>query len=59
MLKFDLSTIKSEYFIGVSEPNPGQGLDDQEAEEIAWLFGREQKSRILTLSEYNPAIEKY
>lgn len=59
MLKFDLSAIKSQFFIAASEPNPAQGLSDLEAEQIAWVFGKSQKSRIFTLSEYNPAIEKF
>ena len=51
--------MKSEYFAGVSEPNPGRGLTNLEIEEIVFEIARDARTRVICLSEYNPAIEKF
>ena len=54
----DLSSIHSLEFPGVSLPSPACGFTIKEMEEIMRLNGI-NKVKVISLGEYNPAIEKF
>ena len=54
----DLSSLHSLEFPGASLPSPACGLKINEMEEIMRLNGI-KKVKVISLSEYNPAIEKF
>ncbi len=54
----DLSSLHSLEFPGVSLPSPACGFTIKEMEEIMHLNGL-NKVKVISLSEYNPAIEKF
>jgi arginase family enzyme len=54
----DLSALHSLEFPGVSLPSPACGFTIKEMEEIMQMNGI-NKVKVITLSEYNPAIEKF
>ena len=58
LCSIDLSSLHSLEFPGVSLPSPACGFTVQEMEQMMNLIGT-NKVRIVTLSEYNPAIEKF
>ena len=59
LVSVDMSSIKSHYAAGVGLPSPAMGLSDTQICEVASKVGRDPSNRIFSLSEYNPAIEKY
>lgn len=59
VVSLDLSSVKADLLPGVSEPCPAFGLSLEEIEEIVIILGQSPKLRVLTISEYNPAIEKF
>ncbi|CDW73674.1 formimidoylglutamase [Stylonychia lemnae] len=59
IVNIDLTSIKAQNAPGVSEPCPAFGFNTQEIEDIAFNIGKQENLRIFTISEYNPAIEKF
>lgn len=56
--QIDLSSIKSVYFPGCSIPSPAFGFDPDDMAEMLAILGRDPRVRVITLTEFNPAIEK-
>ena len=56
--QIDLSSIKSLYFPGCSIPSPAFGFDPDDMAEMLGILGRDRRLRVVTLTEFNPAIEK-
>lgn len=44
---------------GVAEPNYGMGFSMAELERMSFVAGQRSATRVLAISEYNPAIEKF
>ena len=59
LVSVDLSCVKSHFAPGVGLPSPAMGLTDTQICDIAHKAGQDQSTRIFSISEYNPAIEKY
>nr|CAG4714882.1 unnamed protein product [Naegleria fowleri] len=57
-VSFDLDSISMAYVTGVSCPSP-LGLSSQNALDICFYAGSQQKVQLFDLSEYNPIIEEY
>ena len=53
----DLSCVKSDFAEGVGVPCSAMGLTNTEVCDIAYEAG--QSTRIFSISEYNPAVEKF
>jgi len=45
--------------LGVADPSPCIGLSDEELAQICYKAGASPSVRCLSVSEYNPAVEKY
>ena len=59
VVALDLSSVKSHFAPGVGSPCPSMGFTDDEISEIAFIAGQSAHQRLFTISEYNPAIEKF
>ena len=59
LVSVDLSSVKSQYAPGVGLPSPAMGFTDTQISEIAFKVGKDPCNRVFSVSEYNPAIEKY
>ena len=46
------------YFPGCSLPSPAYGFDNEDMTDMLSILGSNNKVRLLTLSELNPAVEK-
>ncbi|KAG2387053.1 hypothetical protein C9374_002088 [Naegleria lovaniensis] len=57
-VSFDLDSVSMAYVTGVSCPSP-LGLSAQQALDICFYAGTQQKVKLFDLSEYNPTIEEY
>ena len=57
-VSFDLDSICSSVMPGVSSPSP-LGLTAFEACSIAMISGRDERVRLMDLSEFNPVVEEY
>jgi hypothetical protein len=58
LVSLDLSAIKNNRSIGVSDPSMIFGLSSLEAKEIALVCGGEENIE-LEIAEYNPGVEKF
>ena len=59
LVSVDLSSIKSNFAPGVGLPSPAMGFTQDQICDIASKVGQNATNRVFSLSEYNPAIEKY
>ena len=59
LVSIDLSSVKSHYAPGVGLPSPAMGFTDIHISDVANKAGKDPKNRVFSVSEYNPAIEKY
>ena len=59
MWSVDLAAVKAEWAPGVSCPSPAFGISGRELMEMAESIGQKTRVKIVTVSEYNPAIEKF
>lgn len=55
----DLSCILSTFAPGVSEPSPVQGFNEEQLKGIINDLTELKHDKLIIMSEYNPAIEKY
>jgi arginase family enzyme len=58
-VSFDADSISCAVCPGVSCPSVDGGLTAEEALEIAFLAGKEERVKAFDLSEYNPAVEDF
>lgn len=54
----DLTAFKAEVAPGVSEPNPVSGFSENEMLEVVLDLIEQQRDTIVSITEFNPAIEK-
>ena len=47
------------YAPGVGLPSPAMGFTETQVSEIAHKIGKNPSNKVFSISEYNPAIEKY
>lgn len=59
LVSVDLSSVKGHFAPGVGLPSPAMGFTETQIGEIAHKVGKDSKNRVFSISEYNPAIEKY
>ena len=59
LVSVDLSSVKSQYAPGVGLPSPATGFTDTQISDFAYKVGRDASNRVFSVSEFNPAIEKY
>ena len=59
LVSLDLSAVKAHFAPGVGIPSPAMGFTDVQVSEIAYKIGLDTNNRVFSVSEYNPAIEKY
>ena len=58
-VSIDLSVLKApQHLCGITYPSPAKGIQPAELLEIAYQAGS-TGAKVLSVSEYNPAIEKF